>query len=90
MSDTLTCMRTTLNLDDELVTEAKILAVRRRTTLTAVIEDALRDVLQRASAPPARIELPVFHGGGFPEGFPFHGSVARMIEFLEGPDAQIP
>lgn len=31
--------------------------------------------------------FPTFDGGGFPPGFPFDGSAAKMIEFLEGPNA---
>lgn len=38
-------MRTTIRLDDELLTKAKRAALERGTTLTAVIEDALRRVL---------------------------------------------
>jgi hypothetical protein len=44
-------MRTTLNLDSGVMTEVKRLAARRGTTLTAVIEEALRIELLRASAP---------------------------------------
>jgi hypothetical protein len=36
------CMRTTLNLEDDLLIQAKRLAAQRGATLTAVIEDALR------------------------------------------------
>ena len=42
------CMRTTLNLDDQLITQAKILAARNGVTLTQVIEDALRVALFRS------------------------------------------
>jgi plasmid stability protein len=38
-------MKTTLNLDDELVRRAKRRAAEQGTTLTAVIEDALRAAL---------------------------------------------
>lgn len=38
----LPCVRTTLQLDDDLIREAKHVAVRTGRTLTAVIEDALR------------------------------------------------
>lgn len=38
----LLCMRTTLNLDPDLMRAAKELAVRSNKTLTEVIEDALR------------------------------------------------
>lgn len=40
-------MRTTINLDDHVFMEAKLLAQRTGTTLTAVIEDALRERLAR-------------------------------------------
>jgi len=39
------CMRTTLNLDDSLLKAAKIAAVRRGTTLTALVEEGLREVI---------------------------------------------
>ncbi len=45
------CMRTTLNLDDELLKDAKKLAAERGTTLTAVMEDALRIVVRRTQEP---------------------------------------
>jgi predicted transcriptional regulator len=38
----LVCVRTTLQLDDELVAQAKISAARSGRTLSQVIEDALR------------------------------------------------
>ena len=49
------CMRTTLNLDDELMRQTKRRAVERGVTLTALIEEALREHLrgerERRSAP---------------------------------------
>ncbi|MFW6200078.1 MAG: type II toxin-antitoxin system VapB family antitoxin [Gemmatimonadota bacterium] len=39
-------MRTTLDIDDELVTEAKARAAREGRTLTSLIEDGLRLVLR--------------------------------------------
>lgn len=38
-------MRTTLNIDDDLLKEAKIMAVREGTTLTKFLESAVRDRL---------------------------------------------
>lgn len=38
-------MRTTLQLDDALISEAKVLAARTGRTLSQVIEDALRQML---------------------------------------------
>ncbi len=58
-------VRTTIRLDDSLLTAAKQHAAAEGTTLTAVIEDALRVALARRPIPPAeRSELPVFHGRG--------------------------
>lgn len=47
-------MKTTLDLPDELLLEAKMLAVRRQTTLKAVVESALRRELR----PVAEMESP--------------------------------
>lgn len=38
-------MKTTLNLDDHLLREAKKRAAERGTTLTKIVEEALRDAL---------------------------------------------
>jgi len=53
-------MRTTINLDDDLLRRAKRLAATSRRTLTSVLEDALREVLSRTGAmhPEGRVELP--------------------------------
>jgi hypothetical protein len=63
-------MRTTLNLDDELLVGAKEFAARNRTTLTAVIEDALRDKLRgtndRESLPPVELPVSRMPGGARP------------------------
>jgi hypothetical protein len=48
LKDTDVCMRTTLNLDDALIRRARRRAADEGTTLTAVIEEALRQHL----APP--------------------------------------
>ena len=86
MSATLICMRTTLNLDDELVTEAKILALRRKVTLSAFIDEALRQALQgRRGTSDREFVLPSADGGGFPEGFPLH-SGSSMAAFVEEKD----
>jgi len=63
-------MRTTVRLDDHLLREAKQLAARRGETLTAVIEDALRQVLGRSQARShqTRVKLPTFKGNGLMPG----------------------
>lgn len=43
-------MKTTLDLPDDLLIEAKTLAARRRTTLRALVESALRRELRPAAA----------------------------------------
>ena len=47
-------MKTTLDLPDDLLIEAKTLAARRKTTLKAIVESALR----REIAPAAEMENP--------------------------------
>jgi hypothetical protein len=57
-------MKTTLNLNDTLLTEAKALAAQQRTSLTRLIEEGLqlRLRLRPARSKPAR--LPVYRGKG--------------------------
>ena len=59
-------MKTTLDINDQLLIDAKALAVRQRTTLTRLIEEglALRLRAQPATALRARVRLPVFKGRG--------------------------
>ena len=40
-------MRTTVNIDDNLLAEAKVLAARTSRSLGSVVEDALRAMLRR-------------------------------------------
>jgi hypothetical protein len=76
-------MRTTLNIDDDLMVRAKIRAAERRTTLTAIIEDALRDALHsEPRGQRKRIELPTWDGGGFPPGVDWDSNAA-VLEFLD-------
>ena len=58
-------MRTTIRLDDELLTRAKRAALERGTTLTAVIEDALRRALAPVDGSHRELfTMPTFHGDG--------------------------
>lgn len=60
-------MRTTLNLNDDLARRAKKAAADRGTTLTALIEDALREKLTRPAFPRGkRRVLRTFKGDGLP------------------------
>ena len=60
-------MRTTLDIDDRLLAQAKSLAAREQTSLTRVIEDSLSSHLkavEMAKSQPMRVTLPVYKGRG--------------------------
>jgi hypothetical protein len=61
-----TAMKTTLDLHDALVIEAKALAAKQRSTLTQLVEEGLRLRLQAAKQPAGSdaVKLPVFKGRG--------------------------
>lgn len=57
-------MKTTLDLNDTLLAEAKALAARQHTTLTRLIEEGLLLRLRRQRAPARPVCLPVYRGKG--------------------------
>ena len=77
-------MRTTIRLDDQLLAEAKQLAARTGRTLTAVIEDALRQVLARSDEPrPSRaFKLTTFGRDGLQPGVDLDDSAA-LLDLIE-------
>jgi hypothetical protein len=80
-------MRTTINLDDALLAEAKQVAARTGRSLTAVVEDALRQSLhQRQQATSEVIELPVFGEGGTRPGVDLDDSAA-LLDVMEPNDS---
>jgi hypothetical protein len=84
----LACMRTTIRLDDGLLAEAKQLAARTGRTLTAVIEDALRETLargQKGEGKRARVQLPTFRGRGLRPGVNLD-STDDLLDVMEEPD----
>ena len=81
----LRCMRTTVRLDDDLLTRAKEEAVRSGRTLTQVIEDALRETLGRPMrGEPARrpVRLTTFRGRGLQPGVDLD-SAASLLDLME-------
>jgi predicted transcriptional regulator len=50
-------MRSTIRFDDQLLIQAKKLAAERGTTLSALLEDALRETLARRKPPQRRLKL---------------------------------
>lgn len=76
-------MRTTIRLDDELLARAKHEAIERGTTLTAVIEEALRRALVTPhDAAGAPVVLPTFRGDGLQPGVDLDDSDA-LLDLLE-------
>ena len=79
-------MRTTIRLDDPLLREAKREASRSGMTLTAIIEEALRERLARtasAAGPRSRVQLPTFRGQGLGPGVDLDDSAA-LLDLMEG------
>ena len=84
----LASMRTTVRLDDGLMTEVKRYAFRHRKTLTAVIEEALRETLGRPEPPrrAKRVKLTTCDGLGPRPGLDLDDTAALM-DHLDGSDA---
>lgn len=64
-------MRTTLTIDDHLLSEAKAVAARTHRTIGSVFEDALRQMLARADdprSPTGAVSLPSDGGSGLQPG----------------------
>lgn len=82
-------MRTTIRLDDELLRAAKRHAIATGRTLTAVIEDALRETLARSQAPASGppVALPIAQGGGRLQPGVDLDDGAALLELMEAPDA---
>ena len=77
-------MRTTVRLDEHLLSEAKKLAAETGRTLTSVLEDALRDTLARRSdnAKRKRVRLRTAGRGGLLPGVDLDDSAA-LLETME-------
>ncbi len=57
-------MKTTLDLNDTLLAEAKVMAAQKRTTLTRLIEEGLQLRLRKQGMPAKSVRLPVYRGKG--------------------------
>jgi predicted transcriptional regulator len=75
-------MRTIISLDDDLHRRAKAYAVKTGTTLTALVEEALRAKLAARGARRPPVRLPVFRGNGLHEGL----SLDHMGDVLDRMD----
>lgn len=77
----LDAMRTTIRLDGALLREARREASRSGMTLTALIEEALRERLARtasATEPRSRVRLPTVGGRGVAPGVDLDDSAALL------------
>ena len=81
-------MRTTVRLNDPLLAEAKKYAVERGQTLTALIEDALRETLARRTqtSKRRRVHLPTLPGGRLRAGIDLDDTSA-LLDLMDGRDA---
>ena len=79
-------MRTTIRLDDQLLKSAKRVAHDSGSSLTAVIEDALRHALSRKPAkhPRKPVKLTTASGHGVQPGVDLDDSAA-LLAFMERP-----
>jgi hypothetical protein len=77
-------MRTTIRIDDQLLKEAKQLAARTGKSLTAVIEEALRETLsrQREFRKRKRVILTTFGGQGLLPGVDLDDS-AMLLDLMD-------
>lgn len=78
-------MRTTIRLNDELLAAVKRHAAETGRTLTAVIEDALRQSLGRRGQTPdrkRRVRLPTHGTGGLRSGVDLDNT-ARLLDLME-------
>ena len=74
-------MRTTIIIDDAVLRQAKKLAREQETTLSGLIEDALKDALSRAAAPRKKrpFKLVVNKGPGLRSGLSWATAAAQVL-----------
>ncbi len=86
-------MRTTIRLDDQLLAEAKTLALKTGKTLSGVIADGLREMLTRRNGRNETgycepVKLPRMSGNGLQPGVDIDGN-AELLDLMENGDAPI-
>jgi len=76
-------MRTTVDLPDDVLSEAKGRAAREGRTLSDVVSDAVRSAFaQTATADRKRVELPTFGRGGLQPGVDLDDGAA-LLDVME-------
>lgn len=80
-------MRTTVDLEENTLRRAKALAAQQGTTLSALVEDAVKAVVNRGATPAgAPVELPVLRGGRLRPGVDLSDS-AGLAEVMDADEA---
>ncbi len=74
-------MRTTVNISDELLGQAKALALRTRRSLGEVVDDGLRLLLSKRDEAERRgpVELPTYGGSGLQPGVDLEDKEALAV-----------
>jgi len=74
-------MKRTVNLDERLWTRLKATAAKQRTTMSSLVELAIRRLLQAATSRSAKLPpLPRFDGGGTTVDVANHEELYRTME----------
>ena len=77
-------MRTTISIDDQLLIEVKTVAARSGKTLSAVVEDAIRQSLAtRGAARAVPLQLLKHDGGGLQPGVDLDDTSA-LLDLMDG------
>ncbi len=81
----LICMRTTLILDDQLLRQAKARAAEAGSTLTRMVQEALREKLNRPPAASGQpLQLRTFRGKGVRPGINLDSHI-ELLDRMEQP-----
>lgn len=75
-------MRTTINLDDDLLAQAKRVAAETGRSLTVVVEEAVRESLSRRGSSLERSPLPIFRGDGLHPGVDLDDA-ANLLDLMD-------
>lgn len=78
-------MRTTIRIDDHLLSEAKKMAVSSNLTLSSLVETAIKEMLSKRQQRPIKspAKLVTYKGHGLKHGVDLDDSAA-MVDLMEG------
>lgn len=81
----LICMRTTIQMDNQLFQQIKRLAIETHRSMKSIIEDSLRETVakRRQTVRPNRINLPTYKGQGLQSGVDLDHT-SSLYDLMEG------